>query len=300
MYKARLLQWRFYRDKDLPPRFRIKTEPALTDTGAQERTRQQRIRQGIRPYLPPGLGIKTEPPLADTGFQERIRSYLPLSVGGKTERALADTGAQENVMCEAFAKELNLTVTKSKVGSYHFVNAIGGTMEAIGYTTIHCSLEDDEPQSFRSGRMTRFWVFSKLVEPLVVGRNFLENTGTLTKWRHQLQKIIAPQGVALRILHLELPKWRINSTINDEIVLANPDTGSDLDLLSLAYVQHRGLRIQEVEPKCEYVEFADGSQKKLSGAVLVRFNIGSRNNDGIVRQFYVLEGLLMFCLVTTP
>jgi predicted aspartyl protease len=223
--------------------------------------------------------------------QDRIRSYLPLRVGGKTERALADTGAQENVMCEALAKELDLIVNKSKMGSYHFVNAIGETMEAIGHTTIRCNLENDEPQSFPSGRVARFWVFSKLAEPLVVGRNFLESTGTLTGFRHRLQKMIAPQGVALRILHLELPRWRINSTINDEMVLANPDTGSDLDLMSLAYVQHRGFKIQEVEPKYQFVEFADGSQKKLSGTVLVRFNIGSSNDEEAPRHFYVLEGL---------
>lgn len=232
--------------------------------------------------------------------QEIIRSYLFMKIRGRTERALADTGAQENVMSEAFARELDLTVDKSEARGFRFVNAIGETMKAIGHTTIHCGLGGHQPQSDRSGTETKFWVFSKLVEPLVVGRKFLESTETLTRFRHRLQKVFASRGSSVRILHMELPRWRINCTVNDRQVMANPDTGSDLDLVSLDYAQRCGLRIHQSEPECHSVEFADLSQKKLAGFVLVPFHSGSSpssNADQVLRQFHVLEGLTSDILV---
>jgi hypothetical protein len=173
-----------------------------------------------------------EPYLRESRYpQEVIRSYVPLKMQGRSEPAVADTGAQENVMSETLARKLKLTIHKPETKSHHFVNAIGESMSAIGYTTIRCNFED-EPQNSQSGSESKFWVFSKLVVPLVVGRRFLESTGTLTRFRHRLQKIIAPQGVSLRILHMELPRWRMNCRVGEKMVLANPDTGSDLDLMS--------------------------------------------------------------------
>lgn len=265
------------------------------------------IEGGIRSAIPNSLynfstaGIESEKlmPLLRRS-QEIIRSYLFMNIRGRTERALADTGAQENVMSEAFARELDLTVDKSEVRGFRFVNAIGETMKAIGHTTIHCGLGGHPTQSDRSGTETKFWVFSKLVEPLVVGRKFLESTETLTRFRHRLHKVFASRGSSLRILHMELPRWRINCTVNDRQVMANPDTGSDLDLVSLDYAQRCGLRIHRSEPDCQSVEFADLSQKKLAGFVLVPFQFGSSpssNAEQVSRQFHVLEGLTSDILV---
>lgn len=229
--------------------------------------------------------------------QETIRSYLPLEIGGITERALADTGAQGNIMCEALARELHLRVSKSTTEDIRFVNAVGEPVKQIGHTTIRCTVGGTGPPHTM---VARFWVVAKLVERLVVGREFLESTETLTKFRHRLQKVVVDKISGSRVLHSGQPRWRINCVVNGERMLANPDTGSDLDLMSLSYVQRCGLRLHRPELDCQHVEFADSSQKNLSGFVLVPFCFGSSHASGadqVLRRFYVLNGLTCDVLI---
>ncbi|KAK5057549.1 hypothetical protein LTR84_011549 [Exophiala bonariae] len=235
-------------------------------------------------------------------LQKFVRPYLPLKIRGRSELAFADTSAQANAMSEAFARELNLTIDKSGATSFHCHTAVRKRMNAIGHTTVRCSLPlgVDKSSGHQSVPETKFWVYPKLVEPLVVGNSFLQSTGILASFKERVRQISVPIGSALRVCHMELPRRRINCTVNDERVLANPDTGSDVDLISLDYVQRSGLEIQPLESAYQYVEFADTSQKILSGSVLVSFRFGSRNandTDELLRRFYILDELTTDVLI---
>lgn len=243
---------------------------------------------GMTPRWPIAKNLSFTNPWSKKGSpQDIIRSYLPLKIQGQEEAAVADTGAQENVISETLVRKLKLTVHKTETESHQFINAIGKSMSAIGYANVRCNFEDG-PQD---GIESKFWVFPKLKIPLVVGRRFLELTGTLTSFRHRLRDKIAPKGVSLRVLHMELPRWRLNCRIGEEMVLANPDTGSDLDLMSRLFVEQSGFKIHKLMSENQYVEFADGERIRLSGVVYVPFTIGSKSKEENLREFYVLDGL---------
>jgi hypothetical protein len=160
-------------------------------------------------------------------------------------------------------------------------------MTAIGYTRVPCTFQDNSQQQVTS----RFWVFPKLIVPLLVGRKFLESTDTLTRFRQRLQKLIVPAGISLRVLHMEVPRWRINCTVASRATLANPDTGSDLDLMSLSFVLKNGFRMEKLRYGRECIQFADGTEQRLEGKVSVPFAIGQGKDGGVQREFYVLDGL---------
>ncbi|KIX03633.1 uncharacterized protein Z518_07186 [Rhinocladiella mackenziei CBS 650.93] len=226
----------------------------------------QAISSGTKKYKSKEIIQRTFP----HNSPEVVRSQLPLILHGQSESAVVDTGAKENVMSEKLARKLNLTVHKLGEATHNFVNAIGQNIKAIGYAEIRCSLRE-EPSQFSD---TRFWIFPKMAVPLVVGRKFLEQTKGLTKLRHCLQKIIPSKGLNLRDLHIELPRWRLSCRVGDSTVLANPDTGSDLDLISSSYVRQSGFRLRNLKSNRQYVQFADGSQKRLSGVGSVPFGLG--------------------------
>lgn len=215
------------------------------------------------------------------------RSHLPLAINGLTENAVADTGAQENVISESLAKRLKLKVHKAGGEAHQFMNAVGKRMTAIGYAQVPCTFQDQSQQSVTS----RFWVFPKLIVPLVVGRNFLESTETLTRFKHRLQNLVISAGISLRVLHMELPRWRLNCTIDSLPTLANPDSGSDLDLMSLSFVQQNGFNMKQVQRGKGYIQFADGTIQRLKGVVSVPFSIGHGRDGHHNHEFYVLDGL---------
>lgn len=215
------------------------------------------------------------------------RSHLPLGINGLTENAVVDTGAQENAMAESLAKRLRLPIHRAGKEAHEFVNAVGKRITAIGYTHVPCSFQDRSQQTVTS----RFWVFPKLVVPLVVGRKFLQSTETLTRFKHRLKDVVLSAGVPSRVLHMELPRWRINCTIDSLTTLANPDTGSDLDLMSLSFVRENGLKLNQVQPGKRHIQFADGTMKRLNGVVSVPFSIGQGQARCRPREFHVLDGL---------
>ncbi|KIW94161.1 uncharacterized protein Z519_05477 [Cladophialophora bantiana CBS 173.52] len=90
---------------------------------------------------------------------------------------------------------------------------------------------------------------------------------------------------------MELRRQRLNCRIGDQLVQTVPDTGSDLDLMSLTYAKQSGFLIRKLDRGSQLVRFGDGSTKHLSGKVLAKFSIGSQTGMQKMHEFYVLEGL---------
>lgn len=146
--------------------------------------------------------------------------------------------------------------------------------------------KDAEPATIRSAYRKLI-----LIVPLLVGQKFLDSTGLLTKFKHLLKRLVAPRGVSLRVLHMELPRWRLECKVGHASVLGNPDTGSDLDLMSAAFRRDMGFDMKPVDDEHGYIEFADGTTKRLQGVVSVPFSVGDKDHPPQIKQFYVLEGL---------
>ncbi|KAK5222362.1 hypothetical protein LTR47_010600 [Exophiala xenobiotica] len=216
-----------------------------------------------------------------------VRTQLSLELQGQSHTALADTGSQENVMSAALAKKLHLDVQTDHLTTHSFENAVGKRMKVAGHATVDCRFSDEPHNPINM----KFWILEKVVVPLIVGRRFLEETSCLTRFRYRLQRMNVFRNLSPRILHMEVPRLRLQCRVGDQLILANPDTGSDLDLMSASYFQQSNFRLQKLEHPFQSVQFADGSTARLSGFVRVPFAMGSGRQPTDLRDFHVLEGL---------
>lgn len=122
-----------------------------------------------------------------------------------------------------------------------------------------------------------------------MGIAFLDETETLVKYRHRLQpRLLAglPQ-----LCSLNNPRCRLLCIVDSLPILVNADTGSDMDLISLAYVRRRGFVITEVDLECSTIEFADATAALIVGKVDAPVVIGDENEHQILNIFFVLEEL---------
>jgi len=78
---------------------------------------------------------------------------------------------------------------------------------------------------------------------------------------------------------------------------ANADTGSQVDLISLALSQAREFDILAATPDESTVKFADGSVGTILGKVNLVLKLGSMHSPNIYRTFYVLKDLTCDILI---
>jgi hypothetical protein len=136
-----------------------------------------------------------------------------------------------------------------------------------------------------------------------MGMKFLDSTETLTKNKYRLQACAVPAG-PLQCASINNPKRRLRCyTLHgaipsleepsaDSSALANADTGSEIDLMSLNFCKRRKFVLRKVLPEESSVQFADGSLATLAGYVVVYVTFhGTEVGEKISRKIYVLEDL---------
>jgi hypothetical protein len=138
-----------------------------------------------------------------------------------------------------------------------------------------------------------FDVFKKLEPALIMGGKFLTATETLSKFRHQFQAKERVLASPLHVYAFNNPRRRLRCLVESKPILANADTGSELDLISLAYVNKRSRQIHPIHPDDSTVRFADGSTASLWGAVDIDVSLDHWENlvSRVKRVFYILNGL---------
>ena len=198
-----------------------------------------------------------------------------------------DSGSDENIIAADLAQSLNLPIDMSPEFQKAFKVANGKIVKALGRTTVNCSFAKEPTIELRC----LLYVFQDLISPLIMGMAFLEETETLVKNRHRLDFRNVEQTQALQICGLDYPRRRLYCIVDSEPRLANADTGSEVDLMSLAYVQKRGFAVEQVSSLCPHVQFADGSTSQLFGKVDVVIKIGENQDSYYRRNFYILDGL---------
>ncbi|KAG7284293.1 hypothetical protein NEMBOFW57_010662 [Staphylotrichum longicolle] len=105
---------------------------------------------------------------------------------------------------------------------------------------------------------------------MVLGRDFLKQTKTLTDFCHRIVARVRPcvkQGGRLFLLD-ESPKDQIRCTVNGSDAGAFPDTGSDLMLVSGDFARRNKLKVYRGREYRRQVELADGSMILTDGMVL--------------------------------
>ncbi|ETS74076.1 hypothetical protein PFICI_13942 [Pestalotiopsis fici W106-1] len=219
--------------------------------------------------------------------QPKERSILPVLINGKHFDGFPDTNATRNVMTEEFAVSIGAVIDRATAGRATFINAIGEKTSSIGQTSLEVAFPDNPGKSWSC----QFQVVRCCPEGLVFGDHFLRTlTETLTKFRHRLKKKATVSGLNIRrLLHMETPRQQLRCSINSQGTLANMDTGSDIDLVSLKFAESCGLDISYFPHNEGFVKLSNGTVKKLLGYSDNRLNLGEDLRE---KRFFVLDGLV--------
>lgn len=220
------------------------------------------------------------------------RKVLPMLINRSPLDAVADTGSDENAMTEATAKGLGVTFSSQPEHCREFEIACGRKIYSSGRAVVECAFPEQGARKMRCA----FNIFPRLIAPLIMGRQFLDKTETLTKHFYRLRDQVLDSCKPRRVMHLTRPARRIRCALNLQPVLANADTGSEADLVSYDYVRKAGLKMESPEDGYEAIQFADGSYGCISGKIVADLHI-DYNADSALRAvttkktFHVLQGL---------
>jgi hypothetical protein len=127
-------------------------------------------------------------------------------------------------------------------------------------------------------------VFLKLVTPIIMGMQFLEETETMTKHRDRLVRVPRPALQALSVCSIDRPRQLMNCDLDQKHTTATPDTGSELDLISPLVAAELDML---VHPGEEVLELADGSKVVTSGYIRASLSLRDiRDNPSGTRNLY--------------
>jgi hypothetical protein len=223
---------------------------------------------------------------------QTMNKDLPIGINGQKLDASADTGSDECGMPKDIADRLGLKVRCAPSDIKEFEMGNGRKIKSIGRTTADCSFWNEPWKKLRCV----FYVFETLIVPLIMGRDFLERTDTLTQ--HQDRLVDRPPRTGpCRVMHLNRPKRRMRCYIDSDLVKANPDTGAEMELVSPDFVKRKGYAVDASDAAHEEVQFVDGSTARTQGQVTMKFEAyGDAFEEAVpskarYRTFYVLDGL---------
>lgn len=230
---------------------------------------------------------------SESGTTKSIsRKVLPMLIGRSPLDAIADTGSDENAMTESTARGLGIAFSTKPKHRREFEVASGKKIYSSGRAIVECAFPERGEQKMRCA----FNIFPHLITPLIMGRQFLDNTETLTKHSHRLRDRVLDACEPRRVMYLTRPARRVRCTLNLRPVLANADTGSEADLVSYDYVRRAGLTMESPEDGYETIQFADGTFGRISGKVVADLHIDDNVNGALravttKRTLHVLQGL---------
>lgn len=218
----------------------------------------------------------------------RERRYLEVVINGKVQYALPDTGVRENVITHEHALSLGANIESSH--ERRFRNARGQAFRSIGTTRLHLSFTDDPTKKLSCN----FDVVETLAVPLVLGNRFLEITRTLKEYTHRLVKktLSFVPGLGNKkiftFMHMDSPRQKLGCHLDAELIFADVDTGSHLNLVSPDLVELHGWEVIPLTDEEAWVMLADGEMVRLEGYVETTLGV----QDGCTKErFYVLDGL---------
>lgn len=132
------------------------------------------------------------------------RSFLPILINGNPFDALPDTMSSGNMMTEAVANALGISIERAESKRQTFKNACGELFQSVGEALAQVSFPGESHQE------CRFVVLSTCATPLIMGDPFLRMTETLTKFRHRLKKAsTSATRKAWRLCYMIVPSQRL-------------------------------------------------------------------------------------------
>lgn len=144
----------------------------------------------------------------------------------------------------------------------------GGKTKSLGPVYLKCAFAKGDQLPTRR----LFHVFTKLAVKAIMGKKFLDNTKTPKEHQHRLEEVYTTAKTSLCVMHLSRPRQLMFCYVNGHLVQANPDTGSEMDLMSPSYARKMGLEVKGLGNGYRRIQFADGSTAKLLGKANASFD----------------------------
>lgn len=242
-----------------------------------------------------GADVRSSPNMS---YKARARTFLPLEINCKPAHALLDSGVIGNAICEDYAHAIGAVIERPSV-KQNFVNAKNTPFESMGTTKLTFSIPADRFETSRKSEWTySFAVFQHLAAPLVLGNQFLRETGGLARFAELMVRktlsVVSDKIDKLRkvwmFMHMDLPTQKLGCFLDAEPTFAALDSGSDIDAVSLSYAKFREWKVEPLPEDEGYVLLANNELVKLAGYVDTTLGI---RGGCIPRRLYVLDGL--FC-----
>ena len=181
-------------------------------------------------------------------------------LNGTTVAFFPDNQSALDIVSHDYAKRKHLKINNStKIRLRTAGGSQGGTLGTVSQK-VRFAGESEE-------YIREFHVLPNCVRDIILGGPFLRLTETLTKFRHRVTK--KPRGISLRhrVCFTGSSQEMLSGWANGQSILALPDTGSDICLMSLRYAQERGYRIDTDPKHRESLEFVNGSTAETCGRV---------------------------------
>ena len=212
---------------------------------------------------------------------------LPMIIQGSTFISRPDSGSEENIIAADVLSTLDVKLDFAPEHRKEFRIANGRSVWALGRIVVNCTFARDRTVELRC----IFYVFPTLTSPLIMGMPFLDETQTLVKHQYRLRPRTIPSFRPIQLSSLNSPRKRLYCLVDAQPRLANADTGSEIDVMSLEYALKRGFSMTAVGLSSSTVQFADGSTSELVGKVSVSIILGTPEGPRVTTTFYVLDGL---------
>ena len=247
----------------------------------------------IHPDVAAKAGQEALPQIDDSSFEDMAPSRsirkvdLPIIIQGSTFISRPDSGSEENIIAADLVSKLDVKMDFAPEHCKEFRIANGRSVWALGRIMVNCTFAKDRSVELRC----IFYVFQTLTSALIMGMPFLDETETLVKHQHRLQPRSIPSFRPIQISSLNSPRKRLYCLVDSQPKLANADTGSEIDVMSLDYALKRGFPMTAVGLSSSTVQFADGSTSELVGKVRVLIVLGTPEGPRVTTTFYVLDGL---------
>ena len=226
--------------------------------------------------------------LFELGPTDRQATYEPEViglVGGAEISCLPDRGAGCNFMSLQYAERHGIPIIPPDPNSKITRLGNGKEVEIVGHATLPFSFKG-ETQSHQLD----FLILPRCVKDVILGSPFLRLTKLFEHHAHRIVRKIRRWSGAQACYTAS--QERVVGMLDGELVLALPDTGSDVMLVSEAYAKRRGLHIDQGAHYCFPLTFADSSQSWTSGIVKdVRWQYGTDGGKSSLVDFYVLKDL---------
>jgi hypothetical protein len=231
----------------------------------------------LRPWSPP--------PVHD---YKAALVYEPSVSGFLTDKAVTffpDNQSAHDIMSHDYAKRNHFKINSSTKGKLR--TARGSQVNTLG-TVSRTVRFPGEPEEY----IREFHVLPKCVHDIILGSPFLRLTQTFTKFRHRIVKKLRGMSPRHRVCLTGSSQEMLSGWANGQSILALPDTGSDICLMSLRYARERGYRVDTDPKHLQMLEFVDGSTAETSGRVEgFQWEFDGSDIQLHIPEIHVLEGL---------